>query len=489
VKKQSILLIQLGCAVILLGLWLLSGMNLLEGEAQDTLWRFFGRFHPVILHLPIGLLLLLVVLEGMAMRGQDSKWAELVPLVLGITIVATLLAVGTGTMLAYGEGADEPLVKAHMRNGIWLAMGTVMLGVLHHLPSRSTYRMILMITAGLLAWTSHQGGSITHGSDYLTKYAPDGLRRLLGLEVEEKVVIARPEDLVVFEHLVQPVMEQNCQSCHNPDKLKGELNLTTIAGHLAGGEMAPAVVPFDVEASELLFRITLPMDDEEFMPTDEKPPLNGGEIALLTWWIEQGASPDQKVGEATVIPDAVDVYIRQVFATMLTPEERERVEAAQRKLYQELSEFRTLHGVLILPIEENATEFTLETNAARKTFDDQLLSELEPFAENFLMADLSGTPLTDKAMTSLAKFTRLETLNLSHTQITGRSIGALAALPELVSLNLYGSQLAADALPELLKLTGLKKLFIFQTELADEQSLERLRLALPDCEIRGSMSG
>jgi hypothetical protein len=487
-KNRSILIVQLACLAGLVGLWILSGTELLSGEPQDTLWRFLGRFHPVVLHLPIGFILLLVGLEGLGLRSKESKAPELIPLLLGLTIVVTIGSVVTGTMLAYGEGADEPLVKEHMRNGIWLAMCTLMLGVLRTRPSLLTYRIMLLVTVGLLAVTSHQGGSITHGSDYLTKYAPNPVRRLLGLPVEEKVVIARPEELVIFEHLVQPIMEQNCHSCHNPDKRKGELNLTTIAGHLAGGEMAPAVVPFDVEASELLFRVTLPMDDEEFMPPDEKSPLSNEEIGLLEWWIEQGASPDQKVGAATVIPDAVDVYVRNIFAAMLTPEELAEIEAARVKLYQELGDFRAVHGVLILPTEVNATQFTLETNAVRKVFDDSLLGLLEPYADKFVAADLSGTPLTDAAMESLAKFTALRSLNLSHTQITGQTLGRLAALPHLESLNLYGASLAVLAIEELEKLSGLKQLFVFQTEMEDEAMLARLRLALPDCDIRGSGS-
>ncbi len=469
-----------------MGLWWLSASDPLTGEAQDTLWRFLGRFHPVVLHLPIGLILLLVLLEGLGLRRKESKSAELVPLVLGLTIVTTVVAVLTGTMLAYGEGANEPLVREHMRNGIWLAMATLMLGVLRTRPSLLTYRLMLVVTVGLLFVTSHQGGSLTHGSDYLTKYAPDSVRRLVGLPVAEKIVVHRPEDLVVFDHLVKPIVEQNCQSCHNPDKMKGELNLSTFEGHLAGGELGPAVVPFDVDASELIFRVTLPMDDEEFMPPDEKPPLSADEIALLTWWIEQGASKDQKVGAASAVPAPVDAYIRRMFAAMLTPAEREELNAARVRMYEELAEFRTVYGLLILPVEANSTEFTLETNAVRKRFDDQLLAELEPYGQHFVAADLSGTILTDEAVTSLAKFSNLRTLNLSRTQLSGQTIGGLAELTHLESLNLYGSALTPQALDGLAKLTQLKKLFLFQTELESPELVQQLRSALPNCEIQVS---
>lgn len=483
-KNRSTLVIQLLGGILLMGLWWLSGTQLLDGEPQDTFWRFLGRFHPVVLHLPIGLFLLLLVLEGMGLRRPESKATELVPLVLGITIGVTLLAVATGTMLAYGEGADEPLVQDHMRNGIWLAMAVVMLGVMRTLPSRGTYYLLLVATTGLMFWTSHQGGSITHGRDYLTEYAPDSIRRILGLDVEESVQVKRVEDIVVFDHLVQPIIEQNCVSCHNPDKLKGELNLETFAGHLAGGELGPAVVPFDVDASELLFRVTLPQDDKEFMPPDEKTPLNEAEIDLLTWWIEQGASPDQTIGSFGPLPTDVDDYVAAIFAEMLSPEERLRLEEAQKDLYAALAAIRAEHGILILPLEVGSDQFTIETNAVRRAFDDAMLAKLEPHARSFVSADLSGTRLTDAAVESLAKFARLRTLNLSLTSLQGSTLGKLASLPELRSLNLYGSKIDPAAVDQLVQLTQLKQLFIFQTALEDEQVVARLQEALPDCDIR-----
>jgi uncharacterized membrane protein len=485
-KKGSILAVQLLGALCMMVLWWLSGSGLLDGEPQDTVWRFLGRFHPVVLHLPIGMLFMLLVLEFVSLRQPGSTASELIPLVLGMTIGSTLLAVATGTMLAYGEGADEQLVQDHMRNGIWLAMGTVMLGVLRTLPSRGTYYLVLIATGVLMFLTGHQGGSITHGRDYLTEYASEPLRRLLGLEVEEEVKAASVEDLLVFEHLVQPIMEQNCVSCHNPDKLKGELNLETIAGHLAGGELGPAVVPFDVDASELLFRVTLPEDDEEFMPPDEKTPLTDDEVSLIAWWIEQGASADQTVGALGPMPTQVDDYVTSMFDQMITPEERARLEEAQRELYANLATIRAEHGILIQPIESGSDDFTIETNAVRKAFDDAMLQHLEPYARSFVAADMSGTRLTDDGVSILAKFTRLQTLNLSRTELAGSTLGQLSELADLESLNLYGTRIDAAALDQLAQLTQLKQLFLSQTPIEESEALEKLREALPNCKVQAS---
>ena len=46
-----------------------------------------------------------------------------------------------------------------------------------------------------------------------------------------------------------------------------------------------------LEKSDLYRRITLPTDDEEFMPTDGKPALKPDEIKLIAEWIMAGAQP------------------------------------------------------------------------------------------------------------------------------------------------------------------------------------------------------
>src|SRR3546814_6064659 len=58
---------------------------------------------------------------------------------------------------------------------------------------------------------------------------------------------------------------------------------------LAGGESGPSIVPGDPENSELYRRITLPEDHDEFMPAEGKTGFNEDQVALIRWWIEQGA--------------------------------------------------------------------------------------------------------------------------------------------------------------------------------------------------------
>ena len=48
-----------------------------------------------------------------------------------------------------------------------------------------------------------------------------------------------------FVKHVQPILEENCVSCHNPEKTKGKWDLSTKAKAFESGENAPNIVAFN----------------------------------------------------------------------------------------------------------------------------------------------------------------------------------------------------------------------------------------------------
>ena len=87
------------------------------------------------------------------------------------------------------------------------------------------------------------------------------------------------------------------------EKNKGKLRLHTKEDFLKGGTGAgeDIVIKGDATASELIFRITLPKDDEEAMPPledeDHYNPITPQELAVMQAWIKMGASFDLLVSE------------------------------------------------------------------------------------------------------------------------------------------------------------------------------------------------
>jgi len=96
---------------------------------------------------------------------------------------------------------------------------------------------------------------------------------------------------VSFYHQVRPILQANCQGCHQPAKNKGGYVMTEFQRLLAGGDSeGKAIVPSHPEQSSILKMIT-PQDGEVKMPKG-KTPLLDTEVALIGSWIAQGAQDD-----------------------------------------------------------------------------------------------------------------------------------------------------------------------------------------------------
>ena len=92
--------------------------------------------------------------------------------------------------------------------------------------------------------------------------------------------------------VVQPLLEQRCGTCHNDDKRKGGFSIGSYDSTLVGGDTGRAIVPGNLEASELIYRTGLPPDDEAFMPAEGKTPLTAEQVEILRWWVGAGAPRD-----------------------------------------------------------------------------------------------------------------------------------------------------------------------------------------------------
>ena len=68
----------------------------------------------------------------------------------------------------------------------------------------------------------------------------------------------------IYDSLIQPVFVAKCQECHGENKSKGKLKLHTKEDFIKGGSGAgkEIVIKGNVEDSELIYRITLPNEDD-----------------------------------------------------------------------------------------------------------------------------------------------------------------------------------------------------------------------------------
>lgn len=140
-----------------------------DGLERAEVAQFLGRFHPLIVHLPIALLLLVPILECAGFVQEHLRQA--VGFVLVIAVAAVIAAAGFGWLLAWSGGFEGPLVTRHMWGGVSLAATSLACWGLYRVKPRM-YVAALLLTIGLLIWTSDQGGKLTHGANFLTERMP-----------------------------------------------------------------------------------------------------------------------------------------------------------------------------------------------------------------------------------------------------------------------------------------------------------------------------
>jgi uncharacterized membrane protein len=263
---------------------------------------FLGRFHVLVLHLPIGIIVAVCVLEWLARKPKYQYLEAASPFLWGAMALSALVTVALG-YLHFEEGSFVGSSAIQHRNfGTAVALIAMVVAFLRTSNFADNYKPVFfpasVLLLALVSITGHFGGNLTHGDTYLVEYAPQPLRSLAGLAPRRSITSVSSAD--PFADVVGPMLEERCASCHNDDKQESDLNLTNYDAVMRGGESGKVVVARDPEQSELLRRITRDPSDEEFMPAEGKTPLTARQVEIIRWWIGAGAPSGVAIGTLDV---------------------------------------------------------------------------------------------------------------------------------------------------------------------------------------------
>jgi uncharacterized membrane protein len=302
---------RVAAALAAFGLWI--GLLFLalrlppDGREHGNLGQFVGRLHPLIVHGPVALLALIPVME---LAGLVPRWSHLRPAagwILAVAAAAAYVAAYDGWLLAWSGGFRGHDVTRHMWGGVWLAGVCAAALWTRCIGSRLAYPVLLVGAFGLMVWTGHGGGAISHGDDFLTEKMPARLRLWIGLPAQPAgppqaaaAPVApsamkggpgssNPANGAYYALHVAPLFSRSCVSCHRPEKHKGGLRMDTYAELMLGGEDGPVVVPGNPKSSDIIRRLLLPPGDDDSMPSDGDKPLTPEEIQMIEHWIAAGA--------------------------------------------------------------------------------------------------------------------------------------------------------------------------------------------------------
>jgi hypothetical protein len=113
-----------------------------------------------------------------------------------------------------------------------------------------------------------------------------------GLVAEFAIQVVRAADQEVsFNRDIRPILSDNCLSCHGQDAntREADLRLDTFEGATADLWGTQAVVPGDLEKSQLWIRVTSESEYEVMPPPASHKQLSDAQKTLLKQWILEGA--------------------------------------------------------------------------------------------------------------------------------------------------------------------------------------------------------
>jgi hypothetical protein len=403
----------------------------------------------------------------MAKRPSFSKFEPTINFVLLLGGISGIFACALGYMLSLEGGYGEDAVALHQWFGIGLtALSFVMLGIrrgnIENKYVQSGGFAILLI---LLTFTGHLGGNLTHGSSYLFQFAPNPVRSIAGLPpriIKTYKKISNIDSALVFEDVVQPILDARCISCHNEEKLKGELLMTTLQLLKKGGESGPAIKAGNSNASELIHRITLPGDDEDFMPPEGKTPLAKEQIEIITWWIDAGAKSNASLvslNASSEVRDKLEKYLSigkymTILNTPISPIDASIIEDMEAA------------GFAVSVLAENVNYLDVSVAAGIQLTKKQL-ETLKKAKDHIVWLDLKNSGIQDEHIQIINSLPNLLKLRLDRNDITDKGIAQLTKTTQLEYLNLSFTKITDKAIIDLQKLKKLEKIYYYNTGVKD----------------------
>lgn len=452
--------------------------------------QVIGNIHPLILHLPIGALIIVVLIE----ISRKLKWVNaedgLLYFILLFTSIVASASFFSGFALAMQGGFPSELLSDHLWSATayvcFLALCAFLKGHAGKIKGNNIFYPLSILGACIcMGLTGHFGGLMTHG-DPLAPFFP---------KEETAIDLDKPtEELLVFNEVIHPILKGKCYTCHGNGKKKGDLSMDSFENLIKGGEEAgKTLIPGDHLKSLLVSSLILPIDDEKHMPPKKQEQLTEGEINILTWWVKSGAKRDVTVAEAQPPSEILVAMTELVPEEIRQQREIERLEkiATQKKIAEKL---RT---ELTKKIEKSVPEklrpmlrFISPYNASihfssvsiQDQFGDSDFATLSEFTEYFTAVDLSNSSISTPTLKALASCKNLQSLRLANTKIKAEDIAQLKSLSSLESLSLHSTEIDSSALNYLGEISSLRHLYLWSTKVAPAD-IEAFRKKHPNIKV------
>ena len=430
-------------------LFLLAFLLIFESHVTIPFWlQPIGRMHPMVLHFPIALIVMLVLLDLLQSHLEPASFEKVHKVLLYLTAVTTSMSAIMGFFLSLEEGYSSDLMTLHK----WIGVSVSYLVYLLLLTDQKKwwFKVTLYSSLVILFFAGHFGAGLTHGMDFLMEPI---------VKAQKKEIT---EDTPIFEAFIDPILEAKCKGCHNQQKHKGGLDMTTISLMRKGGENGPVWIQGNPGESEIIVRALLPLEHEHHMPPEGKPQLTTSELALLKHWIRAGADP--QVAMVQLAPsDTLLMLASQKMKARQEGDPRPRYDFdfASKELVASLNNpYRTV-------TQETPGSPALDVNIyVKQAFKPEYLTELKKIKDQVVSLNLAYMPVKDQDLTAIGAFSNLEKLNLNHTDVTSAALGYLKGCTRLESLSLSGTAVDIGFSDGLEALPAIRNVYLWNTALS-----------------------
>ena len=478
----------LGLAWLVVILWILAlagtwfAFRNSDGSGGGFI-NFVGRFHPLIIHMPIGLISLALIIEVASFFKGFAYLQKSQNFVLWLCLLSGIVATLFGYFLMAAEDFTGHAMDMHLYFGLAVVVCSLF-ALISSVKGRLRFQR-LWVGASMFACAAagHFGGAMVHSPEYLTEHAPAALVPLLdiGLNPGGESEEATPSrevpvgEQLVYENFIAPMMAATCNECHDANKTKGKLRTDTHEFLLAGAEGSDftTVDPENAEESELVFRSELPRDDDEAMPPDGDP-LTTEELQILRAWIDAGATQELTVADlgaemgapavtlVALYTDSEEAPVAGKVTSLSVWDTLEPEEQAQR--LDDVKAAAEIYRFSVMPISAEDDRLRINVINASREFGDEQLALLEPVAERIVWLDLARSQITDAGMGTIGGMSNLERLHLENTAVSDDGIAELTGLSNLEYLNLYNTKVGNGIFDTFATLPRLRKAYVWQTE-------------------------
>lgn len=464
---------------LILGFLFLISFNVAAAAGDTSQWiLFFGHFHPLILHLPIGILIIAFIFQFLSGVKKFNFLESAVEFTLLSGMIAAVVAACLGYMLSLSGEYGGVILDSHQWLGFGLAATTIILFFLKRKQANLLVIKIgMVVMMVVLTATGHYGGMLTHGENYLVVNMPSGIKSIFGVADKSENTtynFDNIDDALVFNDLVQPILETKCVTCHNSNKVKGGLRLDNKEGLLKGGENGKILTEGALNKSELIKLVHLPVTEEKHMPPKGKTQLLYEEITLLEWWVENGADFDVKVADLEE-----DEKIANILASIEASLKKEsnpvyslKVEEADQEVIRKIKD----NGIYVKKLSSEIPFL----EARLEQVPEAIKSALGGISDQLTWLNLARSNCTNNDLADLASFPNITKLQLQQTNVDDAALAYISKLPFLEYLNLYGTNVTDEGIVQLSQLKHLKSLYLWNTKVTSagiatlKKSLEKL---------------